>query len=92
MYVLLDGELQYWAGSRQLATAEIGEVVGDVAFFLRSSRTIDVIVGQGGARVLSLNEPALRTVMESHSQAAAIFLFNLCRMLATRVAARAEGA
>jgi hypothetical protein len=41
-----------------------------------------------GARVLSLNEPALRSVMESHSQAAAILLFNLCRMLATRVAAR----
>jgi hypothetical protein len=38
--------------------------------------------------VLTLNEPSLRGVMESHSPAAAILLFNLCRMLAQRVAAR----
>jgi predicted GNAT family N-acyltransferase len=88
MYVLLGGELQYRAGPRHLANAQIGEVVGDVAFLLRTSRTIDVIAGPGGARVLSLNEPALRSVMESHSRAAAILLLNLCRMLAERVAAR----
>jgi hypothetical protein len=40
------------------------------------------------ARVLSLNEPALQTVMESHSRTAAILLLNLCRMLAGRVAAQ----
>jgi Cyclic nucleotide-binding domain len=85
MYVLLGGELRYQAGSRQLATAQIGEVVGDVAFFLQTSRAINVIAGPSGARVLSLNEPALRSVMESHSAAAAILLFNLCRMLAARV-------
>jgi len=90
MYVLLGGELQYWAGARHLANAQIGEVAGDVAFFLRTSRTIDVIAGPGGARVLSLNEPALRSVMESHSQAAAILLLNLCQMLAARIAARTE--
>jgi hypothetical protein len=88
MYVLLGGELQYWSGRRHLADAEVGEVVGDVAFLLRTSRTIDVIAGPAGARVLSLNEPALRTVMESHSRTAAILLLNLCRMLAARVAAR----
>jgi CRP-like cAMP-binding protein len=88
MYVLLDGKLQYWTGTGFLATAETGEVAGDVAFFLRTPRTIDVIAGPDGARVLSLNEPALRSLMESHSEAAAILLFNLCRMLASRVAAR----
>jgi CRP-like cAMP-binding protein len=90
MYVLLDGELQYWTASRHLGNAKTGEVAGDVAFFLRTSRTIDVIAGPDGARVLSLNEPALRTVMESHSQAAAILLLNLCQMLAARVAERTE--
>jgi CRP-like cAMP-binding protein len=90
MYVLLDGELQYWTASRHLGNAKTGEVAGDVAFFLRASRTIDVIAGPDGARVLSLNEPALRTVMESHSQAAAILLLNLCQMLAARVAERTE--
>lgn len=88
MYVLLGGELQYWADRRHLADAAIGEAVGDVAFFLRSPRTIDVIAGPVGARVLTLNEPSLRGVMESHSPAAAILLFNLCRMLAQRIAAR----
>jgi GNAT superfamily N-acetyltransferase len=87
MYVLLGGELQYWPGQRHLADAEVGEVVGDVAFLLRTSRTINVIAGPAGARVLSLNEPALQTVMESHSRTAAILLLNLCRMLAGRVAA-----
>lgn len=90
MYVLLGGEVQYWAGPRHLANAQIGEVAGDVAFLLRTPRTINVVAGPGGARVLSLNEPALRSVMESHSQAAAILLLNLCRMLAARVAARTE--
>jgi hypothetical protein len=90
MYVLLGGELEYRAGQRHLAWAQIGEVAGDVAFFLRTSRTIDVITGPGGARVLSLNEPALRSVMESNSPAAAILLFNLCRMLAARIAERTE--
>jgi N-acyl-L-homoserine lactone synthetase len=91
MYVLLGGELQYWFGQRRLANAQVGEVVGDVAFFLKTSRTIDVIAGPSGARVLSLNEPALRRVMEAHSPGAAILLFNLCRMLAERVADRTEG-
>jgi CRP-like cAMP-binding protein len=88
MYVVLGGELQYRAGPAHLANAEIGEIAGDVAFFLKTSRTIDVIAGPGGARVLSLNEPALRSVMDSHSRVAAILLFNLCRMLAARVADR----
>jgi GNAT superfamily N-acetyltransferase len=87
MYVLLGGGLQYWSGRRHLADAEIGEVAGDVAFLLRTYRTIDVVADPAGARVLSLNEPALRTVMESHSRTAAILLLNLCRMLAARVAA-----
>jgi hypothetical protein len=90
MYVLLGGELQYSTGLRRLANANIGEVVGDVAFFLKTSRTIDVKAGPAGARVLSLSERAVQTVMESHSRGAAILLFNLCRMLAARVAERTE--
>lgn len=88
MYVLLSGELQYWAGQVHLGNATIGEAAGDVAFFLRRPRTIDVIAGPDGARVLTLNEPALRNLMRSRSPAAAILLLNLCRMLAERVAAR----
>jgi hypothetical protein len=91
MYVLLGGELQYRAGQRHLPNAQVGEVVGDVAFFLKTPRTIDVMTGSGGARVLSLSERALQGVMQSHSQAAAILLFNICRLLAARVADQAEG-
>jgi hypothetical protein len=91
MYVLLGGELQYRAGERHLPNAQVGEVVGDVAFFLKTPRAIDVITGSGGARVLSLSEGALQDVMQSHSQAAAILLLNICRMLAARVADQTEG-
>jgi predicted GNAT family N-acyltransferase len=91
MYVLLGGELQYRAGQRHLPNAQVGEVVGDVAFFLKTARTIDVMTGSGGARVLSLSERALQGVMQSHSQAAAILLLNICRMLAARIADQAEG-
>lgn len=90
MYVLLGGELRYWTGQRRVADAQVGEVVGDVAFFLKTSRTIDVKAGPTGARVLSLSERAVQGVMESHSRGAAILLFNLCRMLAARVAERTE--
>jgi predicted GNAT family N-acyltransferase/CRP-like cAMP-binding protein len=88
IYVLLGGELQYWKGRRHLANAEIGEPVGDIAFLLGTVRTIDVIAGPSGARVLSLRGSTLRSVTASGSQAASTLLFNLCRLLAERVAAR----
>jgi CRP-like cAMP-binding protein len=87
MYILLGGVLHYQDGPKHIGNSQVGEAVGDVAFLLRRPRVLDVIAGPAGARVLSLNEPALRTVMESHSQTAAIVLLNLCRMLAERVAA-----
>jgi GNAT superfamily N-acetyltransferase len=88
MYVLLGGELQYWKGSQHLANADIGEPVGDIAFLLGTVRTINVIAGTSGARVLSLRGSALRRVIASGSQTATTVLFNLCRLLAERVAAR----
>jgi predicted GNAT family N-acyltransferase/CRP-like cAMP-binding protein len=88
IYVLLGGELQYWKGRSHLANAEIGEPVGDIAFLLGTVRTIDVIAGPSGARVLSLRGSTLRAVTASASPTATTLLFNLCRLLAERVVAR----
>ena len=59
-----------------------------IAFLLGTVRTIDVIAGPGGARVLSLRGSTLRAATASGSPAATTLLFNLCRLLAERVAAR----
>jgi predicted GNAT family N-acyltransferase len=88
MYVLLDGELEVRDRDRHVAVAQPGEPVGEIAFLLRRPRTLDVFAGGQGARVLSFHEPVLRSLIESDSRAAAVFLLNLATLMAERTAER----
>jgi hypothetical protein len=87
VYVVLAGELTIHDGERLIRTCGQGEVVGDVAFLLRGTRTVDVHAGAAGARVVSISERLLGELIDSHSRTAALLLLNLARVGARRLAA-----
>ena len=86
VYVVLGGELEVRDGERPIRRCGEGEVVGDVAFLLRGTRTEDVDAGPDGATVLTISERSLHELIESHSRSAAVLLLNLARTGARRLA------
>jgi len=90
VFVVLSGTLEVRDGERAVATATEGEVLGEVAFLLSSSRISDVCATGNGARVLCLSEKSLRALIDSSSRAAALLLFNLSRALAHKLVQRAD--
>jgi GNAT superfamily N-acetyltransferase len=86
MYVVLDGSLDVLDGGRLVRRLGPGAAVGEIAFLLRRPRTLDVVVGATGARLLSLHEPALRELLDERSHAAAVLLLNLASSLAEQLA------
>jgi predicted GNAT family N-acyltransferase len=86
VYVVLSGELDVHDGDRRVRGCGEGQVVGDVAFFTREARTLDVDAGPDGASVLSISERSLHELIESQSRTAAVLLLNLARTGARRLA------
>ncbi len=86
VYVVLSGELDVHDGDRRIRGCGEGQVVGDVAFFTREARTLDVDAGPEGASVLSISERSLHELIESQSRTAAVLLLNLARTGARRLA------
>lgn len=62
-----------------------GELIGEMAFLMRSRRTADVTVIQGG-EILLLSERTLQHLMEQRPEAASKVLFNLAKILCERLA------
>ncbi|WP_224363431.1 cyclic nucleotide-binding domain-containing protein [Hyalangium versicolor] len=90
VFVVLSGSLEVRDGERVVATPTAGEVLGEVAFLLSSSRISDVCATGSGARVLCLSEKSLRALIDSSSRAAALLLLNLSRALAHKLVQRAD--
>jgi CRP-like cAMP-binding protein/predicted GNAT family N-acyltransferase len=90
VFVVLSGTLEVRDGERVVADVAEGEVLGEVAFLLSSSRISDVCATGNGARVLCLSEKSLRALIDSSSRAAALLLFNLSRALAHKLVQRAD--
>ncbi len=90
VFVVLSGSLEVRDGERVVATTTEGEVLGEVAFLLSSSRISDVCATGTGARVLCLSEKSLRGLIDSSSRAAAMLLLNLSRALAHKLVQRAD--
>jgi predicted GNAT family N-acyltransferase len=86
MYLALAGSLEVWDGGHVVRMLGPGSSVGEIAFLLRRPRTLDVVAGPDGARLLSLHEPALRDLVEARSHAAAVLLLNLASGLAEQLA------
>ena len=62
-----------------------GEVFGEIAFFLKLPRTMDVIAVTEGSRFVSFNDRTLRALIASHSETAATLLYNISVMLCERL-------
>ena len=86
LYVVLEGSLVIRDGDRAIRTCGESEVVGDVAFLLRGTRTVDADAGAEGARVLSISERSLNELIELGSRTASVILLNLARTGARRLA------
>jgi predicted GNAT family N-acyltransferase len=86
VYLLLDGELEARDGHRRIRAMHAGDTVGEIAFLLHSRRTLDVVVSSERASVLGLHEPTMRSMLETDARATARLLWNLCEMLASRLA------
>jgi len=90
VFVVLSGTLEVRDGERVVAQVTEGEVLGEVAFLLSSSRISDVCATGSGAHVLCLSEKSLRALIDSSSRAAALLLLNLSRALAHKLMQRAD--
>ncbi|MGH2865772.1 MAG: GNAT family N-acetyltransferase [Solirubrobacteraceae bacterium] len=86
VYLILEGELEARDGTRVVRKMGTGELLGEVAFVLNAERSLDIVVCSESASVLGLHEPTLRTMMDTHSRAAAALIWNICQVLARRLA------
>jgi len=85
MGLVLGGRFEVRDGDTVVAEFGPGEVFGEIAFFLKLPRTMDVIAVTEGARFISFNDRTLRTLIESHSETAATLLYNISVMLCDRL-------
>jgi sulfate permease, SulP family len=66
---------------------EPGELFGEVAMLSQTARSADV-VAEAPTRLLRLSSERFQELMADHSRLAARFLFNIARLLATRMSQR----
>jgi len=86
MGMVLSGGLDVRESDRTVAHIAPGEVYGEIAFFLKTPRTMDLISCAEDTCVISFNERTLRQLMTSDGESAAKLLFNISSILCQRVA------
>ncbi len=90
VFVVLAGTMQVRSEHSEAASHGVfhlvaGDLVGEVSFVLGGMRSADVFAGAQGARVLALQENALRKTLGGDPAIAAKFYQNLSRILALRL-------
>jgi hypothetical protein len=85
MSLVLSGRFEVRDGEAVVAEIGPGEVFGEIAFFLKLPRTMDVVAVAEGTRIVSFNDRTIRALIESHSEAAATLLYNISVMLCERL-------
>jgi hypothetical protein len=70
-----------------LGTMEPGEVFGEVAMLSQTARSADV-VAEAPTRLLRLSAARFQELMSAHSKLAVRLLYNMSRLLATRLSQR----
>ncbi len=85
MGMVLSGYLDVCAEDNTVARIGPGDVFGEIAFFLKMPRTMDLISCDGGTRILSFNERTFRKLMAATPEIAAKLLYNISIMLCQRV-------
>ncbi|MFQ5566985.1 MAG: cyclic nucleotide-binding domain-containing protein [Paracoccaceae bacterium] len=85
MGLVLSGRFEVRDGETVVAEIGPGEVIGEIAFFLKLPRTMDVVATSEDTRIVSFNDRTLRNLVESHSETAATLLYNISVMLCARL-------
>lgn len=84
LFVVLEGTLEVRDGDAVEAPLAAGDVFGEMAFLLERPRSRDVFAATN-ARILSLSEAQLRTLIASDPAIAAKLLLNISKMLCLRI-------
>jgi CRP/FNR family cyclic AMP-dependent transcriptional regulator len=91
MFLVLAGQvrarLRVGGRDTSLGTMGPGELFGEVAMLSQTARSADV-VAEAPTRLLRLTSERFQELMANHSQLAARMLFNIARLLATRMSQR----
>ena len=91
MFLVLSGKVQarlrVGGHNTPLGTMESGEIFGEVAMLSQTPRTADVLA-EVPSRLLRLTSDSFRKLMAEHSNLASKILFNMSRLLATRLGQR----
>jgi CRP-like cAMP-binding protein len=91
MFLVLSGQvrarLRVGGVDTSLGTMEPGELFGEVAMLSQTARSADV-VAEKSTRLLRLSAERFQEMIANHSQLAARLLFNIARLLATRMSQR----
>jgi CRP/FNR family transcriptional regulator len=90
MGMVLSGRFEVRDGDTVVAEIGPGEVFGEIAFFLKLPRTMDVVAVAEGTRIVSFNDRTIRVLIESHSETAATLLYNISVMLCERLQKTSE--
>lgn len=85
LFVVLDGTLEVREDDAVQAVLCPGDVFGEMAFLLERPRSADVYAATNDARILSLSEAQLRTMIKSDPAVAAKLLLNISKMLCHRI-------
>jgi CRP-like cAMP-binding protein len=85
MGLVLSGRFEVRDDDTVVAEIGPGEVFGEIAFFLKLPRTMDVVATGEGTRIVSFNDRTLRNLIASHSETAATLLYNISVMLCERL-------
>jgi predicted GNAT family N-acyltransferase len=85
MGMVLSGRFEVRDGDTVVARIGPGEVFGEIAFFLKLPRTMDVVAVAEGTRIVSFNDRTIRSLIESNSETAASLLYNISVMLCERL-------
>jgi predicted GNAT family N-acyltransferase len=85
MGMVLSGRFEVREGDMVVAEIGPGEVFGEIAFFLKLPRTMDVVAVDEGTRIVSFNDRTIRSLIESNSETAATLLYNISVMLCERL-------
>jgi CRP-like cAMP-binding protein len=91
MFLVLSGQvrarIRVGGHDTSLGVMEPGELFGEVAMLSQTARSADV-VAEAPTRLLRLTSERFQELMSNHSQLAARILYNIARLLATRMSQR----
>ncbi len=85
--VIVMGEVEIRHGRDEIRTYGAGEIVGELAFLRRASRSADVVAGDDGVQGLALGASELQGILEERPQVAMAMLATLAERLGTMTVA-----